>query len=257
MSRLITRRRGGIRTPDGLIAHTGFRDRLDRRQKPMNKEIGPGGNEKGNGMPSADDGALRRAIGTAGRQQLRAYQLTAASQVGATMRRGSMTGDTEINFTLRIDGIGAVAAPLVAPGTSPVKAGPTAAFARGKLSLTSPPWLLCPKAVALEVPNTAGRWLVWSENGSAVGDSTATREQDLESAVGSRSAGSNRKTRARASAGFVPVACRTKLYGALTGIELAPARRRQLLRGNPGVSSPGSISVPQIVLIGHAPRTIN
>ena len=42
-----------------------------------------------------------------------------------------MTGDTEINFTLRIDGIGAVAASLVAPGTSPVKAGPTAAFARG------------------------------------------------------------------------------------------------------------------------------
>ena len=33
-----------------------------------------------------------------------------------------MTGDTEINFTLRIDGIGAVAAPLVTPGTSPVKA---------------------------------------------------------------------------------------------------------------------------------------
>jgi hypothetical protein len=67
---------GGIRTPDGLIAHTGFRDRGDRRQKPMRKGVSLWGNEERNGVPSAgaqllalalrQDGALRRSDGTIG-----------------------------------------------------------------------------------------------------------------------------------------------------------------------------------------------
>jgi hypothetical protein len=56
-----------------------------------------------------------------------------------------------------------------------------------------------PRGVAVDVPTTAGRWLVWSQSSSAV-DLPATRDQDLGPDVGSCSAGSNPNRRTHQAA---------------------------------------------------------
>jgi hypothetical protein len=59
----------------------------------------------------------------------------------------------------------------------------------------------CPKAVAVDVATTAGRWLVRSQSSGAISDLPATRDEDLEPELGFCSVGSNRKRHARPIAG--------------------------------------------------------
>jgi hypothetical protein len=94
-----------------------------------------------------------------------------------------------------------------------------------------------PTAIAVDAPATAGRWLVWSNDTSTLGDLTSTRDEHVESEVGRLLLG---------GVGVVPVAragCQDKCPIA-DGAVAAKTKRDPLGRGSR--SLPAGVSLRRV-----------